>query len=111
MAVDPPVLVEGEVHGVADHHDIWILVRPAGSDRVYMQSGNNSSPSNRSGNRFSSPAYISLRSEILVVVATESASSVLSETLESWGRIETFPGFPIADLPSGLKQVDCVVAV
>ena len=92
--------------------DIWIFTSPMGSNRFYMESHRNTDPADRlDGDRFVAAATIDTTSEILVVLATPEASAQLSTTLAAWIRAESFPGIPADELPSGLKETDCVTSI
>jgi hypothetical protein len=111
-AVDP---LEGTYRGVAPATRLWVFVYSPVARRFYPQSSGVAEPAVLRDGRFHSAAFLGGQSgehyDVAAVLATESASHVLSRTLLEWARRGDYVGLATSELPDGLEEKDCVPVI
>jgi len=91
--------------------DIWILLKPS-DNRYYPQSDHTNTSFKRNGEWQVITRYGGDKDEAYEMIAYEtdaSASQFFSDTIQSWKKVDSYPGLKFEEIPKGATEVDKIV--
>ncbi len=96
------------VYPTSHEKDIWVVLKPS-DKRYYPQSDHTNTSYKRNGEWQVITRFGGDKGEVyeIIIYETESsASQYFSSTIESWKKMESYPGLELADIPVSAYEID-----